>query len=183
MKILTFSSSLRKDSVNSALIGVVNKILEEQKCEVNTLHFSTFDMPLYNGDIESSSGVPKGALRFRDEMDNSDGIIISSPEYNYSVPGTLKNAIDWTSRITPKAFKGKHFFLMSASPALAGGARGLWHLRVPLEGLGSFVYPEMFSLFVNETTFNGHELSDKTLRTNLENNIKGFLNNINTRCK
>lgn len=181
MKILTLSSSLRKDSVNSTLIGVVNKILKEQKCDVKTLPFSTFDMPLYDGDVEVSTGIPKGALRLRDEMENSDGMVLSSPEYNYSVPGTLKNAIDWTSRIRPQPFKGKHIFLMSASPALAGGVRGLWHLRVPLEGLGSFVYPEMFSLFVNETTFNGQELGDKKIKDNLENSILGFLKNIN--CK
>ena len=110
--------------------------------------------------------------------------MISSPEYNYSVPGTLKNLIDWTSRIRPQPFKGKNILVMSASPAMAGGSRGLWHLRVPLEGLGAFVYPEMFSLSIAYDAFDPQgNLKDKNLMSNIENSIRDFLKQIRRDCK
>ena len=184
MKILSFAASLRKESVNATLIKIASSIAKEQVCDIEFIDFSEFDVPVYNGDVEASKGIPSGALKLKEKMENSDGIMISSPEYNYSVPGTLKNLIDWTSRIRPQPFKGKNILLMSASPAMAGGSRGLWHLRVPLEGLGSFVYPEMFSLAVAYDAFDPQgNLKDKNLMTALENNIKSFLKSIKNECK
>jgi len=76
----------------------------------------------------------------------ADGMLLASPEYNFSLPGTLKNAIDWVSRIRPVPFRGKSAFLLSASNGQIGGVRGLWQLRIPLEGLGVLVYPDMYTL-------------------------------------
>ena len=75
-----------------------------------------------------------------------DGLLLASPEYNFSLPGTLKNAIDWVSRIRPVPLRGKTAFLLSASNGQVGGIRGLWQLRIPLEGLGVLVYPDMYTL-------------------------------------
>jgi NAD(P)H-dependent FMN reductase len=72
--------------------------------------------------------------------------VISSPEYNASMPGGLKNSLDWVSRFSPQPFNEKHCPLLSASPSMVGGNRGLWALRMPLEHLGVRVYPDMFSL-------------------------------------
>ena len=72
--------------------------------------------------------------------------MIASPEYNASMPGVLKNVIDWVSRFRPQPFNGRQGLLLSASPSMAGGNRGLWALRIPLEHLGARVYPDMFSL-------------------------------------
>ncbi|MCX6111772.1 MAG: NAD(P)H-dependent oxidoreductase [Proteobacteria bacterium] len=184
MKILAFAASLKKNSVNAMLIKIVSKILKEQDCDIELIDFSEFDVPIYNGDIEESKGIPSGALKLKEKIEKCDGIVISSPEYNYSVPGTLKNLIDWTSRIRPQPFKDRNILVMSASPAMAGGVRGLWHLRVPLEGLGAFVYPEMFSLAVAHEAFDSQgNLKDKNLVNTLENNIKSFLKHIKNECK
>ena len=72
--------------------------------------------------------------------------MISSPEYNASLPGVLKNAVDWVSRFRPQPFNERHGLLLSASPSMVGGNRGLWALRVPFEHLGARIYPDMFSL-------------------------------------
>ena len=185
MKILAFAASLRKGSVNGMLIKIASSIAKQQGHDVELIDFAEFDVPVYNGDIEESKGVPQGALKLKDKMEKADGVMISSPEYNYSIPGTLKNLIDWTSRIRPQQpFKERNMLVMSASPAMAGGVRGLWHLRVPLEGLGAFVYPEMFSLAIAHDAFDQEgTLKDKKLMSNLESNIKGFLEHIKNECK
>ena len=90
---------------------------------------------------------------FRDRVTASDAFVIASPEYNFSMPGFLKNSIDWVSRFSPQPFNERHGLLMSASPSMAGGNRGLWALRMPLEHLGSRVYPDMFSLARSHQAF------------------------------
>src|SRR5205807_813524 len=83
--------------------------------------------------------------------------IISSPEYNGSMSGALKNLIDWTSRFRPQPFDTRHGLLLAASPSLAGGNRGLWALRIPLEHLGARVFPDMFSLAMAHRAFAGFQ--------------------------
>lgn len=85
-------------------------------------------------------------MELRRRLEANDAFVIVSPEYNSSMPGVLKNAIDWTSRHKPQPFNGRHALLLSASPSIVGGNRGLWALRIPLEHLGARVYPDMFSL-------------------------------------
>ena len=78
-------------------------------------------------------------------MNSCDAIIFACPEYNYSISGSFKNFIDWLSR-QPNFWRAKKILLVSVSPALAGGTRGLWATRIPLEGCGAYVYPEMYTL-------------------------------------
>jgi len=177
MKILLFAASLRKDSINKKLINLVAKLLaKESKADVNLVEFSEFDVPLYNGDIEDNEGIPVGAIKFIERLQAVDGLIIASPEYNFSVPGTLKNLLDWTSRYQPIPWAEKPVLLISASPSLAGGSRGLLHTRVSLEVCGAYVYPKMFSLanayeaFSSRGTFN-----DKELQMQLQQRVKAFL--------
>ncbi len=77
-------------------------------------------MPLYNADIQNTQGFPAAVTEFIKRMHNANGIIISSPEYNFSMPGTLKNLIDWVSRITPMPWNKQNILLLSASPSLVG---------------------------------------------------------------
>jgi chromate reductase len=105
-----------------------------------------FDAPSYRQDVEDSQGIPEGAAEMRCRLDAGDAFVIASPEYNAAMPGMLKNSIDWASRFRPQPFNGRHCMLLSASPSMVGGNRGLWSLRVPLEHLGARVYPDMFSL-------------------------------------
>mgnify|MGYP000922530508 CR=1 FL=1 len=101
-------------------------------------------LPLYDEDLEHEP--PQSVLDLRERVRGADGLLFATPEYNGSMPGMFKNLIDWTSRYRPQPFDGKHGLLLSASPSMAGGNRGLWALRMPLEHLGARIYPDMFSL-------------------------------------
>src|SRR5690349_1856684 len=105
-----------------------------------------FNCPSFNQDVKEQGGFPHGAAELRKRIEANDAFVIPSPEYNGSMPGLLKNVIDWVSRYKPQPFNERHALLMSASPSMAGGNRGLWSLRIPLEHLGARVFPDMFSL-------------------------------------
>ncbi len=146
MKLLAFAASLRRASWNRKLIALAVAIARQDGAEVDLAEFHEFDMPLYDRDLQDASGFPPGARELQRRVAAADGLLIASPEYNYSLPGTLKNAIDWVSRMSPMPFRGKSGLLLSASTAQAGGIRGLWQLRIPLEGVGVLLYPDMYAL-------------------------------------
>lgn len=176
MQIFLFAASLRTDSCNKKLIRVVNNFVTQQGHTADLAEFSEFDMPLYNADIQNQQGFPATMIKFIERLNKNDALIISSPEYNFSTPGTLKNLIDWVSRDTPMPWKNKRILLMSASPSLVGGNRGLWQTRIPLECCGSHVYPDMFSLANAYDAFDAEgKLKDTKLMERLENNVKSFL--------
>jgi NAD(P)H-dependent FMN reductase len=117
-----------------------------------------------------------GAKRLKERLEAADGFLIASPEYNASMPGHLKNVIDWTSRFKPQPFNGRQALLMSASPSMAGGNRGLWSLRIPLEHLGARVYPDMFSLAQAHQAFTAEgRIADATLTKRFESVIECFI--------
>ena len=134
-----------------------------------------FEVPAYDGDLEAKQGIAAGANELHRRLAANDAFVIASPEYNASMPGALKNLIDWTSRFRPQPFDGRHALLLSASPSLAGGNRGLWALRVPLEHLGARVFPDMFSLAMAHKAFANGEIADERLRGRFEKNLQAFL--------
>jgi chromate reductase, NAD(P)H dehydrogenase (quinone) len=146
VRVLVFGASLRTDSLNARLARLAVAAAAEGGAQVDYAHFSEWPLPIFDGDLETRSGAPEEAKRFGARLARADALIIASPEYNASVPGGLKNLIDWASRLRPQPFARKQVLLMSASPSMAGGNRGLWALRIPLEHLGARVYPEMFSM-------------------------------------
>ncbi|MFB7225857.1 NADPH-dependent FMN reductase [Streptomyces sp. NPDC056227] len=146
VRVLVFGAARRAGSTNAQLASLASGLVAEAGAEVDMASMRDFDMPLYDEDVEAAEGLPAGALALCERIKRCDAFVISSPEYNGSVPGLLKNAIDWVSRVRPQPFKTRHALLLSASPSLIGGNRGLWALRVPLEHLGTRVYPDMFSL-------------------------------------
>ena len=146
VKVLVFGASLRADSMNDRLATLAARSVEANGATVDRATMAEFDCPSYDGDAERRGQMPAGAVRLRDRLLGSDGFVIVSPEYNASMPGVLKNVIDWTSRFRPQPFTRRYGMLMSASPSMSGGNRGLWSLRIPLEHLGARVYPDMFSL-------------------------------------
>jgi len=173
---LIFSASLRKDSLNTRLAKLAAKIIEKNGGKVDFASFSDFDGPSYNQDEEAISSLPKGPAEFLKRLNGSDAFIIASPEYNGSMPGLLKNAIDWVSRSRPQPFNSKHALLMSASPSMAGGNRGLWSLRIPLEILGANVYPAMFSLATaHKALTEDGTLADAILGKRFEENLVSFM--------
>ncbi len=174
---LILSASLRSDSLNTRLAKLAAAAIEKHGGEVDFASMSEFDCPSFNQDLEKENFHPKGAEEFRNRILANDAFIIASPEYNGSMPGFLKNSIDWVSRFRPQPFKDKHALLMSASPSMAGGNRGLWSLRIPLEGLGTNVYPAMFSLATAHKSFTPEgNLSDEVLASRFEDNLVAFMN-------
>jgi len=174
-KVLVFGASLRADSWNRKLAALAAQVAEEAGAVVDHASMRDFDLPLYDGDLEAAEGIPRGAEELRRRLLDSDAFIIASPEYNGSMPGTLKNLIDWTSRFRPQPFDGRHGLLLSASPSLAGGNRGLWALRVPLEHLGARIFPDMFSLARAHQAFDGDDIADPGLRERFDQNVRAFL--------
>ena len=114
--------------------------------DVDLADFREFEMAMYDGDWEARDGIPAGGREFIRRIQEADGVVISTPEYNGGIPGTLKNAIDWASRAEPIPIEDKPILLMGASPGGRGAVRGLWHSRVPLEAIGAHVYPEMMGV-------------------------------------
>lgn len=175
-KIFILAASLRRESSNVKLGSLAEKLLKKEGINVNFPTFREFDMPLYDGDLNSKVGMVEGGQKFITTLNQHDGLIIVSPEYNFSTPGPLKNLIDWVSRADPMPWAGQSILLMSASPSLVGGNRGLWHTRVPLETCGAFVYPDMFSLASAYTAFNKDgDLKDSSLQERLQKLLQQFV--------
>jgi chromate reductase len=176
MRLLAFAASLKRESLNRKLINLAVELAREAQVEVDLADFREFDMPLYDADLQSSAGFPAGARELAHRIEAVDGLMIASPEYNYSLPGTLKNAIDWVSRMKPMPLRGKHGVLLAASTSLVGGIRGLWALRVPLEGLGVMLLPDMFALAQAPQAFDDQgKLKDPELQERLRKLVHGYL--------
>lgn len=176
LKVLVFAASNRTGSLNQKLATLVADHAKTRQVEVDFAAFSDFDVPGYDGDAETGGGIPAGAQAFRDRLAAADAFIIATPEYNASMPGVLKNLIDWTSRFRPQPFDGKHGLLLSASPSMAGGNRGLWALRIPFEHMGARIFPDMFSLAMAHKAFTGQgTLTDAALQGRLEKTVEAFL--------
>ena len=177
MRFLVFSASLRTDSLNTRLAKLAALVIEKNGGKVDFASMGEFDCPSFNHDLELKEIIPDGATEFRKRLLDNDAFVISSPEYNGSMPGFLKNAIDWVSRFRPQPFNELNGLLMSASPSMAGGNRALWSLRIPFEHLGARIFPDMFSLAMAHKAFSpeGH-LADETLTKRFEANLFAFMN-------
>jgi chromate reductase len=175
LKVLVFAASLRAESLNHKLAALAARVAQQAGATVDLALMRDFDVPLYDGDLESAQGIPAGARELQRRLLASDAFILSSPEYNGSMAGTIKNLIDWGSRFRPQPFDSRHGLLLSASPSLGGGNRGLWALRVPLEHLGARIFPDMFSLAMAHKAFTGDDIADEALRGRFEKNVQAFL--------
>ena len=175
LKVLVFGASLRAGSLNQTLAALAARLAEQHGAVVDRASLRDFDVPLYDGDAEKVEGIPSGAEEFKRRLMDCDAFIIASPEYNGSMPGVLKNLIDWTSRFRPQPFDGKQGLLMSASPSMSGGNRGLWSLRVPFEHLGARIYPDMFSLAQAHKALVDDDIADPALRVRFDKNLQAFL--------
>jgi len=174
---LVFSASLRKDSLNTRLAKIAASLIEKNGGKVDYATMSEFDCPSFNQDLESEGQQPPGAIEFKNRILANKAFIISSPEYNGTMPGHVKNTIDWVSRVRPQPFNEKNALLMSASPSMAGGNRALWSLRIPFEHLGTRVYPDMFSLAMAHKAFTpAGNIADEKLAKRFEDNLVSFMN-------
>ena len=146
-RILAFAGSTRTASYNKKLIRVAARCARDAGADVTLIDLRDFPMPLYDGDLEEEHGLPTHARRLKALMKEHSGFLIAAPEYNSSITGVLKNAIDWASRSEPEeapltAFRGKIAGLIATSPGALGGLRTLVAVRGILTNLGVLVISE-----------------------------------------
>ena len=176
MNVLAFAASLKRTSLNRKLIALAAEAARRAGASVDLAEFREFELPIYDADLEASSGLPPGGLELQRRLARAESVMISAPEYNYSIGGPLKNAIDWISRVRPMPWRGKSIYLMSASPSPVGGIRGLWQTRVPFEGCGALVFPDMFSLPHADKAFDElGRLRDAAVALRLAREVVAFL--------
>ena len=174
--VLLFDASLREGSYNRKLVKLAERVVRDLGGDARRCTIADYDCPLYDQDVEKENGIASGARRLCEDLRAADAFVIASPEYNASMPGVLKNLIDWASRARPQPFNGKQGLLMSASPSMAGGNRGLWALRVPLEHLGARLYPDMFSLAQSHLAFDeSGPLKNEVLAKRFEDTLRCFV--------
>src|SRR3982751_6459226 len=137
LNILTICGSLRKGSFNAALARAL-PALAPAGLSIRPAP-AWADIPIYNHDTQDA-GWPAPVTAWADAIRAADGVIIVSPEYNWTIPGGLKNAIDWTSRMKEDPFKGKPVVLQSASQGPLGGGRMQYHLRMCMTYLGCDIF-------------------------------------------
>jgi NAD(P)H-dependent FMN reductase len=164
LNVLVISASLGKESLNATLAQLAARHATQFGAVVDQASMREFDAPSYDPELEASGEIPAGAREFNRRLTANDAFVIASPEYNGSA-----------SRFRPQPFHERHGLLLSASPSMAGGNRGLWALRVPLEHLGARVFPDMFSLAMAHKAFAGDSLADARLQQRFEQNLRAFL--------
>jgi chromate reductase len=151
-KILVIPGSLRTGSLNAKLAAVAAHRLAQAGADVTRLSLADFPLPIYDGDLQNKSGVPKHAVDLKRMIGAHHGVLIVTPEYNASVPPLVKNTIDWVSRVADpnesrgQVFRDRAFAIASASRNRLGGARSLAALRLILAACQAFVIPDQLAL-------------------------------------
>lgn len=175
MKLFAFAASHRKESINRKLARVAADMAAEQGANVTFAEYGEFDSPIYDDELFDENAIPESVNRFIAHLGGAKGIILASPEYNWSFPGSLKNLIDWASVKKPNPLQGKCVLLLSASPSLRGGAQGLVQLRTPLSALGAFVYPKIFYLAKADVLLQNDTITDERVRLDLQQLTQNFV--------
>jgi chromate reductase, NAD(P)H dehydrogenase (quinone) len=140
IRVLAISGSLRRESFNRKALGIAKQLAAEFTSGVQEADLKQLALPVYDEDIETQ-GMPDSVMRLKAAVAAADVLLIASPEYNHSIPGGLKNAIDWLSRGS-NSLDGKVAAIFGASAGLYGTARGQIHLRYVLEVLNVLVIPQ-----------------------------------------
>jgi chromate reductase len=172
LKILGICGSLRKASLNMAALRACSELMPQGM----TLQIAAIaDLPIFNQDV-LDAGMPEPVKRFRAEVAAADGLLIASPEYNFSVPAPLKNAIDWGSRPPNQVFHDKAIAIFSAAGGPLGGARVQYDLRRILGQLWGHVLPrpEVFIGMAASKIDAQGKLTDETTRKFLTELLAGF---------
>jgi NAD(P)H-dependent FMN reductase len=152
LKILVIPGSLRTGSLNARLAAVAVHELAQSGAEITRISLADFPLPIYDGDLQAKSGVPKHAVNLKRMIAAHHGILIVTPEYNSSVPALVKNTLDWVSRVQDpheargQVFRDRVFAIASASGGRLGGARALAALRLILAACHAQVIPNQLAL-------------------------------------
>jgi len=152
LKILVIPGSLRTGSLNARLAAVAAYELAQAGAEVTRISLADFPLPIYDGDLQAKSGVPKNAVNLKRMIGVHHGVLIVTPEYNASIPPLVKNTIDWVTRVQDaheargQVFRGRAFAIAAASQSRLGGSRSLAALRLILSSCQALVIPNQLAL-------------------------------------
>src|SRR6202035_978777 len=152
LKILVIPGSLRTGSLNARLAAAAAYELAQADAEVTRISLGDFPLPIYDGDLQAKSGVPKHAINLKRMIGTHHGVLIVTPEYNSSVPPLVKNTIDWVSRVQDaheargEVFRERAFAIAAASESRLGGTRSLAALRLILTACHASVIPNQLAL-------------------------------------
>ncbi len=174
MKIIGISGSLREGSFNTLLLNEAKKLAPEgMVIDI----YSISDIPLYNGDVEAR-GFPEAVKNFRAAIEKSDGVLIATPEYGHSIPGVLKNALDWASRRPNQPFNGKPAGIIGATPGNGGTLFAQTFLREQLNLFNCFVmnYPTITISGADSKFGKNGELTDQKTKESLKDFMVSFKN-------
>lgn len=174
LKIVAICGSLRKGSYNAALVRTLPGLAPPELKIVEAPSYAGF--PLYNDDVRAASGAPADVEAFAAAIRAADGAVIVSPEFNWSIPGPLKNAIDWVSKLKDVPFKDKPVALQSASTGQVGGARMQYHLRMALQSIDAQLFgrPEVFVNFAAKKFDDKGELTDDAVKDIVKLQLAAF---------
>jgi len=159
LKILVIPGSLRTGSLNAKLAATITHELGQAGAEVTRISLSDFPLPIYDGDLQAKSGIPKNAVNLKRMMGAHHGVLMVTPEYNSSVPALLKNTIDWISRVQDphemrgQVFRDRTFAIAAASGGRLGGTRALAALRLILTACHATVVPNQLALSFAEEAY------------------------------
>jgi chromate reductase, NAD(P)H dehydrogenase (quinone) len=152
LKILVIPGSLRTGSLNARLAAAAAYEFAQADAEVTRISLGDFPLPIYDGDLQSKSGVPKNAINLKRMIGAHQGVLIVTPEYNSSVPPLVKNTIDWVTRVQDaseargQVFRETPFAIAAASGGRLGGTRALAALRLILSACHATVIPNQLAL-------------------------------------
>jgi chromate reductase, NAD(P)H dehydrogenase (quinone) len=157
-RILAFSGSARRESLNKKLLAAVVDAVRAVGGDVTLVDLRDLPMPLYDGDLEDAEGMPANAAKMVQLITQHEALLIASPEYNSQITPLLKNTIDWCTRAEENPLKGKVAAVVSASPGNFGGIRSMTLARQLLTHLGCHVIPAQCVLPLADKAFNatGH---------------------------
>jgi len=174
-KVISICGSLRKGSYNRMVMNALARLAPAGMTIAEAPSFAAF--PLYNADIQNATGFPAAVNTLADAIRSADGLIFCTPEYNFSMPGGLKNAIDWLSRLPNQPFAGKPVALQSTSPGPLGGARVQYELRKSMVFLDALTLnkPEIFvGSCASKFDEKSGALIDETTRTLIAQQLEAF---------
>ena len=159
LKILVIPGSTRTGSLNTKLAATIALELTQAGADVTRISLSDFPLPIYDGDLQAKSGIPKHAVNLKRMMGMHQGVLIVTPEYNSSVPALVKNTIDWISRVQDpqetrgQVFRDRAFAIAAASGNRLGGTRALSALRLILTACHAAVVPNQLALSFAEDAY------------------------------
>ncbi len=175
VNLLALAASYRPESYNMQLLRLAMAEAQKAGADITLIDYPSLEAPLFRDTDEDANELPAGVARFAEALLSHDGILLASPEYNWSMPASLKNLIDWLSVDARAPLSGKSALLMTATPSSRGGITGLNQLRTPLMNLHMWVYPQLIGIGHCIDAFGPNGLAHPKEHDYLAAHVAGFV--------